>query len=31
MDKVSRNKEEVVVTEAQKEAIKKILDMLKSK
>lgn len=31
MDKVSRNEEEVVVTEAQKEAIKKILDMLKSK
>lgn len=30
MDKVSR-KEEVVVTETQKEAIKKILDMLKSK
>lgn len=31
MDKVSRNEEEVVVTETQKEAIKKILDMLKSK
>lgn len=31
MDKLSRNEEEVVVTERQKEAIKKILDMLKSK